>query len=256
MKLKPRCYWTICKLLAVAVIFMAAGVYFCRHYGLSHYRQWQHKYFYYTMQEKNPGIAEDDILLNTDFVSDYREPSGIAKIRSIESVSLSGKKVVDISPLEGMKLKSLTLINTGVVDLSPLSNMPLEQLDIFFSCATDFSPLHNLDKLSELSLSGRLIRDVFFLRGLHLKSLTLHATCVSDLSPLSKMRLKSLDLRESPVMDIAPLTGMPLEKLKLSGTGVSDLSPLIGMPLWYLDITGTPAANKEIPGELKILMER
>ena len=45
---------------------------------------------------------------------------------------MSGEKLADLSPLEGMKLTLLVCIGTQVSDLSPLQGMPLPQFGLLW----------------------------------------------------------------------------------------------------------------------------
>jgi Leucine-rich repeat (LRR) protein len=122
-------------------------------------------------------------------------------------------RLKDLSPLRGLKLKSLRTFWFGGSDLTPLQGMPLEVLQ-----------LRNSAEIADLSP----------LKGMQLKSLDIDGQAgakVSDLSPLKGMPLTSLAVGNHPVADLTPLQGMALEYLNIQGTAVKDLSPLRGLPL-------------------------
>ena len=76
-------------------------------------------------------------------------------------VLASGSEVVSLEPLKGMTtLQSITLRGTRVTDLSPLDGLELTAVDVSGAPITDVSPLVELP-LTELQLSGcEQLRDV------------------------------------------------------------------------------------------------
>ncbi len=124
-------------------------------------------------------------------------------------LDLSKTAITDLTPLHGMRIKTLNLEQTPVSDLRPLANMPLEELNLMKTRVSDVSPL----------------------KGLLLKKLQLNNTTVADLEPLRDMPLKDLAIPNTRVTALQPLKDMPLEVLTLSNTDVTDISVLHGMPL-------------------------
>jgi len=129
-------------------------------------------------------------------------------------LDLSKTAITDLTPLRGMRIKTLNLGQTQVSDLRPLAGMPLEDLNLISTRVTDISPL----------------------KGLLLKKLQLNNTAVADLEPLRGMPLTNLAIPNTKVTALQPLKGMPLEILTLSSTEVTDLSVLRGMPMKTLKL--------------------
>ncbi len=127
------------------------------------------------------------------------------------ALDLSNSKIVDLVPLEGMKLGSLNLSGCNRIQ--------------------DFSPLHGFHDLKELDLSYTNIEDLAPLAGLQLEELGLGSTRITDLSALRQMKLRRLDLRTSAVDDLSALAGMPLTYLDAGDVPAKDFSPLAGAPL-------------------------
>jgi len=130
------------------------------------------------------------ISFSTDKVTDI---SPVRALRGLKFLNVSGEKLADLSPLEGMKLTLLVCVGTQVSDLSPLQGMPLTELVCYGSRISNLSPL----KQAKLTY-------------LHCDS-----TEVSDLSPLQGMQLTGLLIRITKVSDTSPLKGMPLVQLAL-----------------------------------------
>jgi hypothetical protein len=175
------------------------------------------------LKELNPGFdgqvtptllgpAVVGLRFNTDAVEDL---SPLRALKQLESLTCWGTppnagKLADLTPLRGMKLRSLELGDNFVSDLTPLKGMPLEELRCF---------------------RNPLLEDLTPLQGMPLTQLTLRNTRVADLTPLRGMKLTSLWCDGTLVSDLSQLRGMPLKYLGVSYTRVSDLSPLKGVPL-------------------------
>jgi eukaryotic-like serine/threonine-protein kinase len=203
------------------------------------------------LKELNPGFdgqVRSDIgygqvtglWLQTHAVSDV---SPVRALPRLESLACTGTvetqgKVTDLSPLRGLRLKTLCVSDNPVSDLSPLGGMSLEVLECYRTPVEDLTPLKGMP-LTTLDANRTRIADLSPLKGMKLTRLLLQYTSVSDLSPLKGMNLKDLDVSYTRVSDLSPLEGMPLTGLYLTATEVSDLSPLKGMKLKQLDIRST-----------------
>jgi Leucine-rich repeat (LRR) protein len=64
------------------------------------------------------------------------------------------KRVSDLSPLRGKKLKELVIDGTQVRDLTPVSGMPLKMLYMYNTPVTDVRPLEGME-LEELGFTRR-----------------------------------------------------------------------------------------------------
>lgn len=106
--------------------------------------------------------------------------NGLEHPEEITEVDLSWADVTDISPLAALtELRSLNLLNN---------------LDL-----TDITPLAKLSKLTDLNLSGTLVKNI------------------KPLSALTELRSLILDCEE--LRDISPLEGLPIEYLDVSCAG-------------------------------------
>ncbi len=127
----------------------------------------------------------------------------------LRKLTLTSQNIFDLSPLSGMKLKSINLSDNYVGNLLPLKDMVmLEELDI---CQ---NPLKDLTPISRL---------------LSLKSLDISQTQVTDLKTLAELtKMETLKIAYCDVKDISVLAGLPnLREVDLSNTSVTNLSPLI-----------------------------
>ncbi len=156
---------------------------------------------------------------------------------SLKSLIFEGAMVSDLTPLKGMPLTHLGCSHSRVADLSPLQGMKLEWLDCNNSRVFDLSPLADAP-LKELKCGGTGVSDLSPLKGKPLRLLICNRTQVSDLSPLTGMPLLSLNCDLTQVSDLSPLEGMKLEWLEMGHTLVRDLAPLKGMPLQAIRLTG------------------
>ncbi len=139
-----------------------------------------------------------------------RKIVGIDYLDDVTSVSLSGAKVADLTPLTGLpKLRSLWLCENPFSDIAPIASLKkLEWLDISQSKVADLKPLTKLPKL---------------------RFLYIHATPnVTDFTPLAKLTsLEQLYASNTPITDVTPLAQLKaLNHVDLLDTDVSDLSPL------------------------------
>jgi eukaryotic-like serine/threonine-protein kinase len=159
-------------------------------------------------------------------------------------LDLSKTAITSLTPLRGMRIKSLNLEQTKVSDLRPLAGMPLEDLDLINTRVTDISPLKGAP-LKKLQLNNTFVADLEPLRGMPLTTLSIPKTKVTSLQPLNGMPLEILTLSDTDVTDLSVLPGMPLKTLKLSNCAkLTDLSPLAAAK----DLTelGLPPNAKDI----------
>ncbi|MBS0125150.1 hypothetical protein [Thetidibacter halocola] len=83
-------------------------------------------------------------------------PEQIAEFKSLESISLDGTFVTDLTPLQGLSaLRALSFNKTGVTDLTPLQGLSaLQWLTLEGTAVTDLTPLQGLSALRDLALDG------------------------------------------------------------------------------------------------------
>lgn len=153
--------------------------------------------------------------------------------------------VVDLTPLQA--LRDLHWLVAGgskpgegkLIDLSPLEGLPLRTLDCGWNRIEDLTPLHNMP-LRTLHVGGNRVSDLSPLRGLPLEHLQVWSNPLSDITPLRGMQLIKLQIASTRVSDLSPLRGMPLKWLVFDRTPVSDVSAISGLPLESVHLTYDP----------------
>lgn len=138
------------------------------------------------------------------------------------AIQISADGVRDLSPLatiKGLRAVRLSAREEGKapVDLRPLSGSPI----------------------AEIRLSGYVVRDLGFLRGMKVTRLGLRGSPIASIMPLEGMALTELDISDTEVRDLTAVRAMRLEVLRLANTRVASLSLLLGLPLRELDASGT-----------------
>ena len=88
------------------------------------------------------GISVERLDISGSGVSDLGPLKEVAP--GLRSLRLPLTKVVDLTPLSGMRLHELECHQTGVRDLSPLRGMPLTSLHIHGTEVTDLTPLDGM----------------------------------------------------------------------------------------------------------------
>jgi hypothetical protein len=165
------------------------------------------------------------------FLSDrVTDISPVRALKGLESLDCGGSaprkgRLSDLTPLRGLRLRTLSCNESQVSDLEALRGMPLEYLNCLGTRVDSLSPLE----------------------GMKLVSLTMQGTAVSDLSPLRGMPLKWLDICEvRDVTSLAPLEGMPLEYLNVTGAAVTNLHSVSSLKsLRWLILDGTRITTLE-----------
>ncbi|MDF1813003.1 MAG: protein kinase [Verrucomicrobiales bacterium] len=148
------------------------------------------------------------------------------------------KKLINISPLVNLPVKSLNLEDSNVSDITPLTEIvTLKKLNL------DRTPILGLGALEatgieDLQISGTRVDDLTPLANLPLKQLDVSDTRVTDFTPLAGNTLESFTCNHFPGETIDFLTGMPLKKVILGGANQAhSLEPLRGAPVEELDIS-------------------
>ncbi len=171
------------------------------------------------------------------------------KLDSFASLVLELKKtsITDLSPIQGLPLKTLNADGCPISDLSPLRGMPLRSVNVSSTKVTGLEPLRGMPELRDLALGGTTVTDLRPLHGLpKLKWLTLWDTPVKDLTPLMGTQLWVLYMGGTKVENLAPLAGLPLEELYCPGIPALDFTPLAACTkLRNLDLAGTAVQDLE-----------
>lgn len=207
------------------------------------------------LQELNPGFdgkveykirdqTDVEMFFNTFDVSDISPIRAIKELRMLECQGSSERKgkLVDLSPLRGLKLTTLRISYNPVVDLSPLAGMELTNFRCHNTSVVDLSPLSGMPLVS-INCRYSQVSDLAPLKGMPLKVLVCSGTRVSDLSPLRDTMLEVLHLQQTKVEDLSPLSELPLDHLTLDYSKVRDLSAVAKMPLRHLVCSHTPVSD-------------
>jgi serine/threonine protein kinase len=164
-------------------------------------------------------------------------------LRSEGKISLSltdASTILDLSPLQGIPIRSLSLNSLKIRDLTPLKGMPLTSLSLHAcSQVTDLSPLKGMPLTTLYHPNGGAVSDLSPLKGMPLTSLSLNLSDpLPNLSPLRDLPLTELTLI-GPLRnrDLRFLRDMPLTRLSLSQCSeITELTPLRGKQLTALTL--------------------
>ncbi len=188
---------------------------------------------------------------NVTDISPVRSLVGLTSLSCVGSEPGKGR-LVDLSPLAGMKLTHFICSSTQVADLSPLKSMSL----VFLSCVdtkvSDLAPLEGMP-IAELECYFTTVSDLSPLQGMKLIRLSFGNTQVSNLSPLKGMPLTFLAFSNTQVADLLPLNGMSLTEIQCYNTQVSDFSLLKDMPLKHFNLEFQPSRDTELLRSIKTL---
>jgi Leucine-rich repeat (LRR) protein len=193
------------------------------------FQQWVNQALALSAEEQVVAVAKKLQELNPGF-----DGKLMPKIEAGEVTELTflTDNVADISPVRALlALKALSCRGSGrdqgkLMDLSPLTGMKLEKLDCGNTTVFDLAALKNVPSLTTLICDNAPISDLSPLKELPLTRLNCSGTTVTDLSPLDGMKLTELLFADTQVSDLSPLKGMPLTSLDCSQTMVSDLSAI------------------------------
>ena len=191
-----------------------------------------------------------ELNLPTFYISNVEPLRALPDLKKLTLTEDVMGKLVDLSPLKGLKLTHLNISRNPIVDLKPLQGMPLEVLDCDNTDIKDLKPLQGMP-LKRLDCHGPrvAITDISMFKGMPLVYLRLTGSAtrrIPNLNVLQGMSLETLELVPSDVRDLTPLKGMPLSTLVLNEARIADLSLLKGMPLTELMIGFNPIGNKEL----------
>lgn len=194
-------------------------------------------------------LVLDDMGLNSSVITE------IVQLYSLDSLSLSGNTIDDISPIKDLGgLVTLNLSDNKIRDISSLSSLSaLRTLYLDNNPISDLSPLYSLTNLTNLSIKGISISESQ-LKGLSrsLPNCAIHSEAakeeVQDISfggITFKSDVTELDLSGMGLRDISGIASCEhITKLNLSGNNISDLSPLMNLPwLQWLDISNTSVSD-------------
>ena len=185
-------------------------------------------------------FGEDTVIYSDDLwaITELTVPEGasvlgdLRHLSYLQSLTLSGHALEDLSFLEGMKqLKSLDLSGCTVSgDLSVLKTLPaLETLRMEGCSISSLAFLEGAPALKHLDLSSNAIGSLAALASIPtLQTLDLGDNAIRDLTPLAGLtELTELDLSENVLESIAPIGSCTkLTVLDVSDNKVGDISAL------------------------------
>jgi serine/threonine protein kinase/Leucine-rich repeat (LRR) protein len=152
------------------------------------------------------GGAVGEVKLFTDKVTDI---SPVRALKDLKQLICPGSahdkgKLVDLSPIGGMKLKQLIICcNPGLTSLEPVRGMPLQEVNIVCTQVGDLSPLTGMP-IERLFCTYTPVADLTPLRGSPLTLLHAAQTKI-DLARLRDFPLKHLACDFQPGRDVAAL---------------------------------------------------
>lgn len=182
-------------------------------------------------------IYSDDLWVVTDFTvpEEAIELSDLRHLLYLESLTITGKSIEDLSFLSGMtRLRSLNLDGCAITgDMSILSSLPaLESLSMRGCSISSLAFLENAPALKKLDLGSNAIGTLSVLATIPtLQTLDLSDNAVADLSPLAGLtELSSLDLSGNVLTSMSPIgTCTKLTTLDLSDNKLTDISAVRSM---------------------------
>lgn len=144
---------------------------------------------------------------------DFSDISFLQNMPDLESLSLTGTGVHDLSPIKHTpKLKMLMLVSTPILAIDALKDScaNMKWLALHHTLVQDFSPLKNCPEVSSLWLSSANITVIPDLtNSKKLRQLRLEDNRIADLSPLEQLTyLDVLVLRNNRIVDVSPLRNM------------------------------------------------
>lgn len=142
-------------------------------------------------------VADGQNIENTG-QGEISDLSDLAHMKNLLRVVLGRQKIVDISPLEGLRIYELNVAENQIEEVSVLSTLPyLKRLDIGSNPAENLDALKNCSSLEKLCLDGMNIQNVDFVENLPVTVMTMWVTGIKNgnLEPLAKMKnLCSLEI--------------------------------------------------------------
>ena len=112
----------------------------------------------------------------------------VEHMTDVEELHLQGSKLANIAALRAMKkLTQLYIYGTAITDLSPLEGLPIRTLQIESCPLTDLSPVANLKKLERFIVGECPVTDVTPLASSKMTQLNLSCKELTDLRPLAQM---------------------------------------------------------------------
>ena len=128
---------------------------------------------------------------------------------SMQTLSLQGNKISDISPLANFRaLKYLSIRDNRITSIAALDNMTiLSGLDMTINLITDLSPLANNTMLNIIKADHNLITSLEPLRNLpKLAQVSFKHNYITDISPVSEMSfMKSMAFDYNSITDVSAL---------------------------------------------------
>ena len=160
---------------------------------------------------------------------------------NLSELSIDGFRILDLTPIAELPLKTLRMTNCGLSNISALNRLTmLEILDLSGNPIEDIQVLSRLNNLKSLSLSYTDVRDVSALETLSaLRDLDLCVTRVTELSPIGSLGdLETLKISHVQIKDFSFLKNLTkLLQLELKSTGFQDISLIASSRLETLDIS-------------------
>lgn len=170
--------------------------------------------------------------LRVEYGQRITDLSGLAKLKKLNSISLSEVSAGDFTPLAGLtSLQSVRITANGMTNLGWMKDLKqLRTIEISSSGLTDLNGIPSLPLMNRVTINKAAPNDLTpLVEALpNLTDLTMHYIRANDLSPLAKLtKMKSLSLYGAEVADFSPLAQCPaLVKLDYYASKTPDFSAL------------------------------
>lgn len=185
-----------------------------------------------------------------------REVAGAAPERQVELVR---EKIESLNGTEVTLVPTITTSGT----VTKLTVDQTDRVDV-----PDLSPLAGLRDLTDLTIRSPGLREIAWLNGMKIKTLSITSGVFTDLGPLKTLPIQFLTLLScrgtefsglagvplrslslyggGPIHDLGFVGEMPLETMSIGKMGVKDWSPLRGLPVRDLTVDLDPKREAEI----------
>lgn len=174
----------------------------------------------------------------------------------VSAVIINGKKdrkrgtIAELDDLKYMEnLYTLTLMKQNIVDLSPIENLKIVHLHLNDNKISDLKPLKNYSQLYTLEIGGNPVDDFSSIENMdNLGEIDFSDTGIQDFSIIAdKVKLKYVILKHLNIDTIEFLTQLTeLQVLNLENNSINDLKVITGLKnLDYLNISSNPTTDIE-----------
>ena len=169
-------------------------------------------------------------------------------LKKLHLINKSDNKFIDFKPLAKLtSLENLTLSYTEIDDIEPLSGLNnIRELNLTRTRISDFNPLIKFKNLESLCVSDTQFNDLKLIENLtNLQELSLGRSKVTDLKPIKKLKnLQVLSLSQNQVHELEQLTELKkLNKLYIWQPATSEMIGFLSGTGTYYTVSPTVSTN-------------